>query len=166
MTRKKKLLLILWALCIVTLLCACGEDPSATLDPNYNAAANEVSPEIEKGKADAASLSNDCNMVFSGVKNGRINHETKDSKGNAVTWAPQSSANDTEKLKAAENITIAQVIEYTDTDYDVSVMVYVTNEFSDNYKGKILYLNDPKNEKNKNKVAPLKRDITLGKLYA
>ena len=143
MTRKKKLLLILSALCIVTLLCACGEDPSATLDPNYNAAANEVSPEIEKGK-----------------------DETKDSKGNAVTWAPQSSANDTEKLKAAENITIAQVIEYTDTDYDVSVMVYVTNEFSDNYKGKILYLNDPIIEKNKNKVAPLKRDITLGKLYA
>lgn len=165
MLMKKKLLLILTVLCLVISVSACGEDPSATLDPNYKAYTSGVSPETEKGQADAAAFSNDCNNVFSGIKNGKITNKTLDSKGNAVTWAPDTSANNTERIKAANNITISQVLEYTDTDYDVSVMVYVTNKFQGNYKGKILYINDPLIEKNKDKVSPLRRTMTLGKLY-
>ncbi len=122
------------------------------------------------GEADASTLNNACKTVYAGVKSGTINNQqTKDNAGNKINWAADKGATASEKLEAANGVTIDQVQAYNGTNMALNDFYVVDTDDAAKHltKGTIVFWDgDDDNKPFDNVSAELrvKNDTTLGDL--
>lgn len=77
------------------------------------------------GDSQAATLTRQCSDVYAGVSTGTINNsDSKNADGSAVTFAVLKTATQSAKKSAANNVTVAQVKQYSGLAFDTTTDYY------------------------------------------
>ena len=119
------------------------------------------------GASDASTLNNACKTVYAGVKSGSITSQSKDNNGSNCTWAAARGASNSDRLKAAEKVTLKQVQEYNGTALALGTAgdyYYAKATQSGLSKGTIVYW-DGSGTKAPGADTQLLDTTTLGDLY-
>ena len=119
------------------------------------------------GASDASTLNNACKTVYAGVKSGSITSQSKDNNGSNCTWAAAPGASNSDRLKAAEKVTLKQVQAYNGTALALGTngdYYYAAATQSGLSKGTIVYW-DGSGTRAPGADAQLTDETTLGTLY-
>ncbi|MBQ8132833.1 MAG: hypothetical protein IJ192_00220 [Clostridia bacterium] len=135
---------------------------------NFQGSNTDNQLKINLSKQDALTLSSAVKTFYSSVVSGKLNSESEDAiRAELSAELPAKDESTAEKTQKAMKFTIDDVIRYEKlNDISIDEMCFADQGFGTHQQGDILSKSDPDIQGYENYVSDLKRQTTLGRLFA